>query len=99
MTRQPTYFPFRFLFLLPAILALGIWAGHGTLRCDLIEHHPDFPIEQITYIAAVPVCPDPLVRVTRPIVFLFGPDEGLVDHLPHSLRPVESFSRGPPSVS
>jgi hypothetical protein len=55
----------KLLFLLPMVLAVGIWAGHQTLASDLLEHHPQYPIELATFMAPVPEAPAPVVFLAR----------------------------------
>lgn len=52
----------RLAFLLPMVLAVGVWAGHQVLASDLLEHHPEYPIELCSLIAPVPEAPAPVVR-------------------------------------
>jgi hypothetical protein len=85
----------RLLFLLPVLLALGIWAGHQTLASSLIEYHPDYPIKLSTVIAPVPDCPSPVI-VAAPRAAIPVPVP-LNDHLPREAPVVDSHeSRGPP---
>jgi hypothetical protein len=80
------------------VLAVGIWAGHQVLASDLVENHPDYPIELASVIAPVPEAPRPVVRwvfVAAPEVILPVSD----DVIPEAPSPVERHPRGPPALS
>jgi hypothetical protein len=54
----------RLLFVLPMVLAVGVWAGHQTLAGDLVEKHPDYPIELTSLAAPLPDPPAPVLYQT-----------------------------------
>lgn len=88
----------RFLALIPVVLAVGIWAGHHTLKSELLERHPDFPISLSTFIALMPECPQPVVS-RNPAPFVLLPDEELPYRVYSSPIACRLPARGPPLIS